>query len=273
MKSNLAMHMSLVLFLAIAAHVAEARRLNGPNTQTSVLWGNNGENWDRDDPTSLLYDFTDAGYKSSNEPIPNWPVGVKVTDFGAIPDDDISDVDAFRQAIAACPEYKAILVPNGKYVIDDFIEITSTQNNIVIRGESRDGAILYFPKHASEINQIPVQPSADLFLIQFWNGNNRGIENLSLIFRDETKGTSFYDQNKTKQNGAHWFYNGECALAMGGETDSWIRNIYIKNANHGIRINGKGEGGKAGGINNISVLDVVYSTCFNTFPILLYVLP
>ena len=97
-------------------------------TLTSELWGATGKAWDPEN--SLLRDFTNVGYRLGNEPIPDWEVGVYLTDYGAIPDDDESDVEAFRRAMAACPPYKAILVPNGRYIIDERLDVSA--NNIVI---------------------------------------------------------------------------------------------------------------------------------------------
>ena len=209
----------------------------------SVLWGQDGENWN----TSRLFNFTDVGYMEGNVSIPTWPVCCSVTDFGAVPDDDISDVQAFRDAVANCSQNCAILVPNGRYIIDGQLDIT--KNNITIRGESRDGAILFFPKHMSEIEGTTRSTTT---FITFRSGSHRGIEDLSLMFRDEQKATGYFlDPTLTKQEGSHWWYSGERPLKMSdGEKNSWIRNIYIKNANHAIAVAGFST-------NQISVIDVV----------------
>jgi hypothetical protein len=57
--------------------------------QTSELWGEKGELWKPGE--SRLADFSNVGYMSGNEPIPSWPVGANVKDFGAVPDDNAPD--------------------------------------------------------------------------------------------------------------------------------------------------------------------------------------
>ena len=114
---------------------------------TSALWGTNGELWDP--ATSYLRDFTSVGYKNGNEAIPDWPIGVYVTDYGAVPNDDGDDSQAFIDAIAACPDNHAIFVPKGKYVIRQ--QIRPVRDNFVLRGEDMYETVLYFPQNLEEI--------------------------------------------------------------------------------------------------------------------------
>ena len=207
--------------------------------QYSLLWNEDGSNWP--DSDNILRDFTDVGYKLGNEAIPDWPVWKSITEYGANPDDAISDVDALRQAIDECPPYHAIFIPNGKFIIDEQIIVTS--DNIVIRGESRDNAILFFPLHMNEILQTDT--SNNRYFIVFSGGQNRGIENLSLAFRDERHATGSYHGDP------HWFFSGEAAITfINGETDSWIRNVYIKNSYHAIKVDSRDT-------KQISILDIV----------------
>jgi|GEM_PF-2346404 len=210
----------------------------------SQLWGAaSNPTWDPE--TSILRDFTGVGYMGGETAIPDWPIGVNVTDYGATPDDATSDVDAFLDAIANCPPYHAVYVPNGEYIIDD--QISVSQNNIVIRGESRDGTILFFPKHTNEIRET-VTSSSEPF-IRFGGGSNRGIEDLSLVFRDEQKGTGYVNRGLPKQNAPHWWYNGERQITFGSkESNSWMRNVYVKNGNHPISVNKS---------SNITIMNVV----------------
>ena len=192
------------------------------------------------------------GYELSNAPIPDWPIYKNVTDYGAIADDDVSDVDAFVAAINDCPAYHAIGVPNGKYIIDNAIDFT--KNFIVLRGESRDNAILFFPKHMSEIEGAKTSNTP---FITFQSGEHRGIENLSLVLRDEQKGTGYWrDPDCTKLCEVHWFESGEAMLNMRSETNSWVRDIYIKNSNYGINVNGVGS-------RQISIINVVLDQFIN----------
>eukprot|EP00977_Amphora_coffeiformis_P004193 scaffold875_cov185-Amphora_coffeaeformis.AAC.8 len=232
-----------LLVLAVVVSAASGKeqgrylRTTSPTTtQTSSLWGRNGENWDP--VNGMLRDFTDVGYELGDRPIPDYPIYKNVTDplYGAVADDDGSDVEAFRMAIADCPPYHAVGVPNGRYIIDEALDITV--DNIVIRGESRDGAVLFFPKHMSEIEGTM---TSTIPFITFLGGQQRGIERLSLVLRDETKGTGYWrDTSLTKQRDPHWYYTGERMLTFGdGENNSWARDIYIKNSNHAIQVQGR----------------------------------
>lgn len=68
----------------------------------SALWGESGELWNTN---GLLRDFTGGGYVNGDVPIANGPVGVNVTHFGAVADDEIDDSQAFLDAIAAGPAH------------------------------------------------------------------------------------------------------------------------------------------------------------------------
>jgi hypothetical protein len=179
-----------------------------------------------------------------NVPLPDWPVWTNLVDMGAVVDDRGSDVDVLREAISNCPPYHAIFLPDGTYMIDEQIAVSS--DNIVIRGESRDGTILYFPKHMNEIEETVTTSNP---FILFEGGTNRGIENLSLVIRDEMKGVGYFNRNLESQTEPHWWYNGEVPINFGDyEKNSWMQNVYVKNGNHPVRVN------KA---YNITVLNVV----------------
>lgn len=129
---------------ACAMIVARATAVE-PTTATSQLWGVDGERWS---PTSRLPDFSFAGYHRGEKPLPDVKVTHSVKDFGAAGDGTTDDTEAFKRAIAAAAS-GAILIPNGRYVITDILEIRKP--NIVLRGESRDGAVLYFPKTLTDV--------------------------------------------------------------------------------------------------------------------------
>ncbi|MFC2138624.1 LamG-like jellyroll fold domain-containing protein, partial [Bacteroidota bacterium] len=73
--------------------------------------------------------------------IPDYPVGVNITDYGAIGDDTTDDTQALLDAIEACPENHAVFIPAGEYVISERIFI---QKSIVIRGDGIDETYLIF---------------------------------------------------------------------------------------------------------------------------------
>ncbi|MGI6457360.1 MAG: glycosyl hydrolase family 28-related protein [bacterium] len=111
----------------------------------SQLWGKNGELWSAD---SRLPDFSHAGYHRGEKPVPEIAVTANVRDFGAVGDGEHDDTQAFLDAIRQTSQ-GAILVPAGRYKITDIIEIEKP--NIVLRGESPDNTILYFPINLNDI--------------------------------------------------------------------------------------------------------------------------
>ncbi|MFK7986749.1 MAG: glycosyl hydrolase family 28-related protein [Sandaracinaceae bacterium] len=192
----------------------------------SALWGADGASWDQD---GRLRDFTDVGYRSGDVAIPDWPVGVDVSDFGAVADDGNDDTEAFRQAIAACPDEHAVLVPEGRFILREQLRIT--RDAVVLRGQDMYESVLFFPE-----NMVETAPPAERAeFIRFEGTAEQGIENLSLVFRDQMKM-------------GHWEFRGADAISFGRDVeDSWARNLYIRNADHGIQVSGT----------HISVLNVI----------------
>jgi fibronectin type 3 domain-containing protein len=191
---------------------------------TSALWGVNGETWDPE--TSILNDFSDVGYMSGDVAIPtNWPVGVDVTDYGAVPDDEISDFDAFMAAISNCPPGHAIFVPKGTYWITDCLKV-SDKSNFVLRGEDMYETVLYFPTNMSilypeaeyDYRYSVIAPPAVWWM---QGGTNMNIEHITIEFSEDPMIE-------------HFNHDGRQAINYMGVSDSWIRNVCIRNANDGV---------------------------------------
>lgn len=200
--------------------------------QFSALWGRNGEKWD---PEGRLPDMTNVGYMKGEEPIPDWPVGVNVvTDHGAVGDGNHDDTQAIRDAIEACPPRHAVYIPNGTYKITGLINVD--KNYIVIRGESRDRTILKFPMGLRDavgdpkINYtnwgsfITLRGNINPYSLK-GDATHRSIENLTFEFPEV-------------RSEGHFSNYGASAVTLGSARDSWIRNILIKNADHGIILSG-----------------------------------
>ncbi len=225
----------LLLFLVIAFHHSVA-------AETSKLWGEKGELWNRE---GLLRDFTKVGYLEGAEPIPDWPVGVKVTDFGAKGDGMHDDTQAFRDAIAACPEKHAILVPKGRYRITEQITLGAEDKSyFVFRGEDMFESVVFFPYYLTEIYGIPFgkksragNPLNEGFF-RFAGGTHRSFETLSFEFREQ-------------MNGSHWEFIGADPIYFTGVENSWIRNVYFKNADQVVYLWG-------GNTKNISVVNAIF---------------
>ncbi len=114
----------------------------------SQLWGENGEKWT---PESRLPDFSFAGYHCGESGIPTPSVVVNVRDFGAKGDGAQDDTQAFIRAIKAA-EKGAVLVPAGRYLITDMVEIRKP--NIVLRGEGPGKSVLFFPKSLEQVKSL-----------------------------------------------------------------------------------------------------------------------
>jgi len=101
----------------------------------------------------ILPDFSYAGYKYSEVPIPDVDFKMfNVLDYGAIGNDTQSDKSAIIKAITAAEKNGSgiIYFPNGKYYIntveDDIETIKITKSKIVFRGEDEKSTILFFEK-------------------------------------------------------------------------------------------------------------------------------
>jgi hypothetical protein len=178
-----------------------------------------------------LNDFTNVGYKGGAEPIPDWPVSVDVTNYGAIPNDGLDDSQAFMDAIAACANYGAVFVPKGRYVMSQRIQVE--RDFFVLRGEDMRETILFYPKYLSElyIEQVGWQGggntpknTADGWFIEMTGREEAGIENLTMEFREQRKISP-------------WEYIGANFLSISG-TNCWARNLHLKNYDSGIRVEG-----------------------------------
>lgn len=93
--------------------------------------------------TPVLPDFSYAGYHFSEKEIPDVSKRMyfKVTDFGAVPDDDKFDDEAIQATIKAAERNAGggvVFFPSGKYIIapdsDNKKQISVSKSNIVLKG-------------------------------------------------------------------------------------------------------------------------------------------
>ena len=111
----------------------------------SALWGRDGELWSAD---SRLPDFSYAGYHRGEKPLPALRPDCSVKDFGAVGDGQTDDTRAFQQAIKKSAG-KTILVPQGVYVITDFLYIRTAGTSL--KGAGPRKSVLRFPTPLNEI--------------------------------------------------------------------------------------------------------------------------
>ena len=116
------------------------RMAEAPPMRYSKLYGRDGELWLR---AGRLPDFSFAGYRSGERPIPDYPEAASVATFGARGDDELDDTEAFKAALAKT-EAGAITVPAGRYIISDVLRIT--RSGVVLRGAGAGRTTLYFPR-------------------------------------------------------------------------------------------------------------------------------
>jgi hypothetical protein len=165
-----------------------------------------------------------VGYHAGDAAIPIYPVKVNVKDLGAKGDGTTDDTEAFRKAIEDCPKGGAVWVPDGTYLIGDWIRFDG-KSDFALRGESRDKTILWFPKGLEEIHPKSAQTGHGTTTTAWsWSGgylwfdNPRevGIENLTFKYPD-------------KQYPGHFMERGYNGINYAGAKDCWIRNILFYN--------------------------------------------
>lgn len=122
-----------------------------PAQQVSELWGQRGEKWQPDGP---LPDFSFAGYQRGEKPIPKVKQVASVKDFGAKGDGKTDDTEAIRKAVDGSTD-GAILLPAGRYVVSDIIEIK--KGGIVLRGDGPEKTIIIFTRGLEEIKPSPTK--------------------------------------------------------------------------------------------------------------------
>lgn len=141
---NAKRHVYLILLSLSAVTAAVAEPPPGAVLH-SGLWGEDGERWD---PAGRLPDFSYAGYRRGEAPLPTREPEASVKDFGAMGDGIADDTQAFQKALREAAG-KTIRVPAGTYLITDILEIAAS--NTVLQGEDRERSRLKFTKPLNEV--------------------------------------------------------------------------------------------------------------------------
>lgn len=115
----------------------------------------------QDGSEPILPDFSYAGYHYSEIPIPDADHKIfNVTDFGAIPDDGLSDRDAIQAAIDAASSHGSGIVefPGGRFHLNTKADAESPiylkASKVVLRGsgEHAGGTELFMEKHLDPVD-------------------------------------------------------------------------------------------------------------------------
>ncbi|MBP8790095.1 MAG: DUF4955 domain-containing protein [Breznakibacter sp.] len=120
-------------------------------SQSNVLWDDYLQNRPKGEAT-ILPDFSYAGYHRGEKAIPEVKYKVfDIADYGAVPNDTLSDRAAIEKAVAAAVQNGSGIVffPKGRFVVNDGSEeprpITIKAKNLVLRGSGSgvDGTELF----------------------------------------------------------------------------------------------------------------------------------
>ena len=189
--------LSLVLFLTSSPARLQAEPADHPATApanehwVAPAW----QNYLRTGPTEgALPDFSQAGYRYSQKPIPHPAVSVSVADFGAIPNDGNDDRDAIQTAINAVENMGGgvVYLPAGTYDLHcaPLAEstgshpaghgLTITSSSVVLRGAGAapDGTVLR--QHHTYVTHSD-NSGLDYALVRFIGPGTKGKEAIALV--------------------------------------------------------------------------------------------
>lgn len=164
--------------------------LEGEKTAVEQLPSNDALIWRKytgkiEDPKiPMLFDYSYAGYKLGEEGIPEQFPNLEVfnvLDFGAIPNDSISDQEAIQKAIQAAEKNKGGIVffPPGEYLVNvhptESNPINITASNIILKGSGwgNDGTVINMKDHM--LQSFPDQPEWQVnYMFKFFSDHKDG---------------------------------------------------------------------------------------------------
>ena len=221
--------------------VAENRPTKGKTRGTySGIWGRKGERWKPESGT--LQDFSLAGYHEGTNDFPMWNAGPNVRQFGAMGDGRTDDTEAFKRAIKACGQQQVVFIPNGTYVLRDWLGVDkmvdkwvkpAPKSHFVLRGESRDRTVLLLGVGLQDIHPWDTKTANGGPATQWswWGGflwfeesTEVGVENLTI------KGSG-------KQYDIHWKDRGYNGVCFRNVKHAWVRAVTFVNVDCGVLTN------------------------------------
>ncbi|MCX5659423.1 MAG: glycosyl hydrolase family 28-related protein [Planctomycetota bacterium] len=115
----------------------------------SALWGADGGAWT---PISRLPDFSHAGYRGGDTPIPTFDHVVDATTLGVKADGVTDDAPALQRALDATKS-GLVLLPPGRILLGSVV--TLRHSNLVLRGAGRDKTTFVIPRPLQQIDPRP----------------------------------------------------------------------------------------------------------------------
>lgn len=134
------------VFAVCAMQPSSGQDHSSTNSSNSILFGDVKNKV----AAGRLPDYSYAGYRAGEKPLPRLKIVNNVRSFGAKGDGIHDDSEAFLKAIAKT-QNGALLVPKGVYKLTTVLDIN--KSNFELRGEGSDtnGTVLYFAKSLEEV--------------------------------------------------------------------------------------------------------------------------
>lgn len=132
---------------------------------------------------AYLPDFSYAGYKNGNQPLPEITGKIfDVTDYGAIPDDGLDDSVAALKALEAANAHQGAVVlkfPAGRFILSEVIYIE--RSDFAIQGE-RNETTLYYPRPMKYLPTPEALSELQEYLLEFDKRQREPENNIDLPF-------------------------------------------------------------------------------------------
>ncbi|PSC70261.1 band 7 [Micractinium conductrix] len=139
----------LALRLALAAAVVAAAAAAAAQPIASPLWGEAGELWRPDGP---FMDFSYAGYRNGDVPLPSPPVSRTLDQFrqpGLNDSAALAAMVAWGNAQPASAGWVVLGLPEGQLTLDRQLSLNRSQT--VLRGAGRGRTVLYITKSMMDL--------------------------------------------------------------------------------------------------------------------------
>ncbi len=176
--------------------------------------------WPYSDEVPDLVDHSYAGYKNGAQGIPEdfgYPI-YDVTDYGAIPDDNMSDYSAIKAAIAAAPSNSGAIIffPPGQYDVlmdgDSSNGIWIKKDNVIIQGSGAQG-------YSHGGTTIKIHNELSQYNALFMANWGKGGSGSSQITGSFPRGTKYFDVEDASELGNPKFIKIRADDLLGDDWD------------------------------------------------------